>query len=232
MGISPVAVYSDADRAALHTRIADQAIHIGPSPSRESYLSIEKIIDAARRTDAEAIHPGYGFLSENAEFAEAVETAGLTLIGPSAAAMRIMGSKTSARQAARDAGAPVVPGTTAPLSSLDDAKAIIADIGFPVMLKAAAGGGGKGMRLVRSLDDLPASYSLAQSEAESSFGDSSIYVERYIERPRHIEIQIMGDGGGNVVYLGERECSIQRRHQKVVEECPSPFVDEELRSRM
>src|SRR5437868_8201431 len=187
MGISPVAVYSDADRASLHVRVADQAIHIGPPPSAESYLRIDKIIDAARRVGAEAIHPGYGFLSENAEFARAVEDAGLVLVGPPAAALQLMGSKTSARQAARDAGAPVVPGTTTPLQSVADAIATAEEIGYPVMLKAAAGGGGKGMRLVRSRDEISSALELAQSEAAASFKDPSVYLEKFIERPRHIE---------------------------------------------
>jgi acetyl-CoA carboxylase biotin carboxylase subunit len=232
MGISPVAVYSDADRASLHVRVADEAVNIGPPPSNESYLRIEKIISAAKATGAEAIHPGYGFLSENAEFAEAIEQAGLTLIGPPASAMKLMGSKTSARRAAQAAGAPVVPGTTEPLSSVEEAERVAGEIGFPVMLKAAAGGGGKGMRLVRSREEVASALSLAQSEAASSFNNPAVYVEKYIERPRHIEIQLIGDRYGQVVYLGERECSLQRRHQKVVEECPSPVVDADLRRRM
>lgn len=232
MGISPVAVYSDADRASLHVRVSDEAINIGPAPSAESYLKIEKIIDAAKRVGAEAIHPGYGFLSENADFADAIESAGLILIGPPASAMRLMGSKTSARQAAESAGAPVVPGTTSPLSSVGEAEAVADQIGYPVMLKAAAGGGGKGMRLVRSRQEIQSALDMAQSEAASSFKDPSVYIEKYIERPRHIEIQLIGDREGNLVYLGERECSLQRRHQKVVEECPSPVVDPALRQRM
>jgi acetyl-CoA carboxylase biotin carboxylase subunit len=232
LGISPVAVYSDADRASLHVRVADEAVNIGAAPSSESYLSIEKIIAAAKQTGAEAIHPGYGFLSENAAFAEAVEQAGLVLIGPPAAAMQMMGSKTSARSAAIAAGAPVVPGTTAAVTSSEEAIKTADEIGFPVMLKAAAGGGGKGMRLVRSREEIASALSMAQSEALSSFKDAAVYIEKYIERPRHIEIQLMADKFGNTVYLGERECSLQRRHQKVVEECPSPVVHEELRKRM
>src|SRR5215210_4885239 len=232
MGISPVAVYSDADRASLHVRVADEAIRIGPAPSSESYLRIEKIISAAKDAGAEAIHPGYGFLSENAEFAEAVERAGLILIGPPASAMKLMGSKTSARRAAKAAGAPVVPGTTEALSSVEEAERVANETGYPVMLKAAAGGGGKGMRLVRSAEEVASAFSLAQSEAASSFNDPAVYVEKYIERPRHIEIQLIGDSHGQMVYLGERECSLQRRHQKVVEECPSPVVGPGLRRRM
>jgi acetyl-CoA carboxylase, biotin carboxylase subunit len=232
MGISPVAVYSDADRASLHVRLADRAIHIGPSPSNESYLVIDKIIDAAKKSGAEAIHPGYGFLSENAAFAEAVEQSGLVLIGPPASAMKLMGSKTSARQIAQAAGAPVVPGTVSPLTSLEEAGRVAAEVGYPVMLKAAAGGGGKGMRMIPSREDLASSYSLASSEAASSFNDASVYIEKYIDSPRHIEIQLIGDRFGNIVYLGERECSLQRRHQKVLEECPSPIIDAEMRRRM
>jgi acetyl-CoA carboxylase biotin carboxylase subunit len=232
MGISPVAVYSDADRASLHVRVADQAIHIGPSPSNESYLVIDKIIDAAKKSGAEAIHPGYGFLSENAEFAEAVERSGLVLVGPPASAMKLMGSKTSARRTAQAAGAPVVPGTVSPLTSVEEAERVAGEVGYPVMLKAALGGGGKGMRLVRSRDEIASAFSLASSEAASSFNDASVYIEKYIDSPRHIEIQLLGDRFGNIVYLGERECSLQRRHQKVLEECPSPIVDVELRRRM
>ena len=232
LGISPVAVYSDIDRAALHVRMADQAVRIGPAPSNESYLLIEKIISAAIKTGAEAIHPGYGFLSENADFAEAVERAGLVLVGPPASAMRMMGSKTSARRAAQAAGAPVVPGTTSSVDSAEQAQAQAETIGYPVMLKAASGGGGKGMRLVPSREDLPSALSLARNEALSSFGDPSVYIEKYIDRPRHIEIQLIGDRDGKMIYLGERECSLQRRHQKVMEECPSPLVDEDLRRRM
>jgi acetyl-CoA carboxylase, biotin carboxylase subunit len=232
LGISPIAVYSDADRASLHVRMSDQAVHIGPSPSIESYLVIEKIIDAAKRTGSEAIHPGYGFLSENADFADAVEQSGLVLIGPPASAMRLMGSKTSARRIAIEAKAPVVPGTVTPLESVAHAGQVADEIGYPVMLKAAAGGGGKGMRVVRSRDEIASSFTLASSEAASSFNDSSVYVEKLIEAPRHIEIQLVGDRFGNMVYLGERECSLQRRHQKVLEECPSPIVPADLRRRM
>ncbi len=232
LGISPIAVYSEADSAALHVRMADEAICIGPPPSNQSYLKIETVIDAARRTKAEAIHPGYGFLAENADFARAVVAAGLKFIGPDADAMEMMGSKTSARRAAVDAGVPIVPGTVEPLTSIDEAKALAAKFGYPVMLKAAAGGGGKGMRQVASVDELHSAFDNARSEAASSFGDDSLYLEKVVEHPRHIEIQIFADTHGNVVHLGERECSIQRRHQKVIEECPSPINDSSLRERM
>jgi acetyl-CoA carboxylase biotin carboxylase subunit len=232
MGVSPVAVFSEADRDALHVKLADEAYEIGPAPSVESYLRIERIIDAALKCGAEAIHPGYGFLAENAEFAQAVADARLTFIGPSAEAMRVMGTKTSARRAAVEAGVPVVPGTTDPLSSLDEAREVAASFGYPVMLKASAGGGGKGMRLVATEEELRSSFEAAQSEAAASFGNSEVYLEKAIERPRHIEIQIFADTQGNFVHLGERECSIQRRHQKVIEECPSPINDADLRERM
>jgi acetyl-CoA carboxylase biotin carboxylase subunit len=232
MGIAPIAVYSDADRASLHVRVAEHAINIGPSPSSESYLVIDKIIGAAKQAGAEAIHPGYGFLSENAEFADAVEQSGLVLVGPPASAMKLMGSKTNARKTAQAAGAPLVPGTVSALKSVDEASRVAAEVGYPVMLKAASGGGGKGMRVVRSETDIASAFSLTQSEAASSFGDPSVYIEKFIESPRHIEVQLIGDRFGNVVYLGERECSLQRRHQKVLEECPSPIVDAALRRRM
>ncbi len=232
LGISPVAVYSDADRASLHVRVADQAINIGPPPSNQSYLVIDKVIAAAKTTGAEAIHPGYGFLSENAEFAEAVERSGLVLVGPPASAMKLLGSKTSARRIAQAAGAAVVPGTVSPLESVGDAEHVAGEVGYPVMLKAAAGGGGKGLRLVRSREEIASAFSLASSEAASSFNDAAVYLEKYIDSPRHIEIQLIGDLLGNMIYLGERECSLQRRHQKVLEECPSPIVDADLRRRM
>lgn len=232
LGISPIAVYSDADRASLHVRLADKAMNIGPAPSNESYLVIDKIIEAAKKSGAEAIHPGYGFLSENADFAEAVERSGLVLIGPPASAMKLMGSKTSARQLAMQAGAPVVPGTLSPLNSVEEAERVADKVGYPVMLKAASGGGGKGMRLVRSASEIASAFSLASSEAASSFNDPSVYIEKFIESPRHIEIQLIADSFGNIVYLGERECSLQRRHQKVLEECPSPIVNADLRRRM
>ena len=224
--ISPVAIYSEADAEAVHVRFADQAVCVGPAPSAQSYLNIEAIIDAARKTGAEAIHPGYGFLAENAEFAKAVATAGMTFIGPSPEAMEVMGSKTSARRAAVAAGVSVVPGTIEPLGSFAEAQETASSFGYPVMLKASAGGGGKGMRLVARPEDLHSAFDNARSEAASAFGDQSLYLEKAIERPRHIEIQVFADTHGNVVHLGERECSIQRRHQKVIEECPSPINDE------
>jgi acetyl-CoA carboxylase biotin carboxylase subunit len=232
MGIRSVALYSEADRKALHVLKADEAYAIGPPPAAESYLRIEKILDVARRCGAEAIHPGYGFLSENHDFARACEQASITLIGPSAASMEMMGSKTRAREVAINAGVPVVPGTTEPVTSSADAQRIAARFGYPVMLKAAAGGGGKGMRQVRSSEEMTAALRDAQSEAQNAFGDSKVYIEKYIERPRHIEVQVLGDRHGNLLHLGERECSVQRRHQKVVEESPSPFVDAAMRTRM
>ncbi|HEY6122337.1 MAG TPA: acetyl-CoA carboxylase biotin carboxylase subunit [Pyrinomonadaceae bacterium] len=232
LGITPVAVYSDADANALHVSLADQAIPLGPPPSTESYLSIPKIVAGAIQAGAEAIHPGYGFLAENADFAREVIQAGLTFIGPSPDAMKIMGSKTSARRAALEAGVPIVPGTIEPLSSFSETKELAQQFGYPVMLKAAAGGGGKGMRLVQSYDELLNAFETAQSEAASAFGDSDLYLEKAIERPRHIEIQVFADKFGNTAHLGERECSIQRRHQKIVEECPSPINDPQLRHSM
>ncbi|MEJ7712569.1 MAG: acetyl-CoA carboxylase biotin carboxylase subunit [Pyrinomonadaceae bacterium] len=223
LGISPVVVYSEADRDALHVRLADEAYEIGPAPSVESYLCIDRVIEAARRSGAQAIHPGYGFLAENADFARAVASANITFIGPPPAVMDLMGSKINARRAVVAAGAPVVPGTVDALSSAAEAQEIANSFGYPVMLKAAAGGGGKGMRLVSSADDVASAFENARSEALAAFGDESVYIEKAIERPRHIEIQIFADNYGNVVHLGERECSIQRRHQKVVEECPSPI---------
>jgi acetyl-CoA carboxylase biotin carboxylase subunit len=230
--ILPTAVFSEPDAAALHVRMAHDAYCIGPAASTESYLNIGAIIDAARRAGADAIHPGYGFLAENAEFARAVGVAGLTFIGPTPEAMEVMGSKTSARRAAAAAGAPVVPGTTEGLKSLEEARALAAQFGYPIMLKAAAGGGGKGMRQVAAESELRSAFEGAQSEAAAAFGDSEIYLEKIVEKPRHIEIQVFADTQGNCVHLGERECSIQRRHQKVIEECPSPINDPSLRERM
>ncbi len=232
MGIAPVAVYSEADRAALHIRKADEAYAIGPASAAESYLNIGKIIDAARRSGAEAIHPGYGFLSENPAFSAACTEAGIKFIGPSPASMRMMGSKTSARQHMERAGVPFVPGTSRGVASLREAEEVAAGIGYPVMLKAAAGGGGKGMRLVDASTELKGALDAARSEALRAFGDDEVYIEKAIANPRHIEMQILADEYGNTLYLGERECSIQRRHQKVVEECPSPIVDADMRRRM
>ena len=232
LGVRSVAIYSEADVESLHVRMADEAVCVGPAASNQSYLRIDNIVAAALEVKAEAIHPGYGFLAESAEFARAVTKAGLTFIGPSAEAMEIMGSKTSARRAAVDAGVPIVPGTVEALPSFEEASATADKFGYPVMLKAAAGGGGKGMRLVTDKTDLRSAFETAQAEAAAAFGDSSLYLEKAVERPRHIEIQIFGDVHGNVVHLGERECSIQRRHQKVVEECPSPLNDPDLRQRM
>jgi acetyl-CoA carboxylase biotin carboxylase subunit len=232
LGIVPVAVFSEIDAAALHVRLSDEAYCIGPAPSNQSYLNIDAIVSVAQRAGAEAIHPGYGFLAENAEFARAVMAAGLTFIGPAAEAMSIMGSKTTARRAAIDAGVPVVPGTTETLKNYDQARATALQLGYPVMLKAAAGGGGKGMRQVATESELLAAFETAQAEAASAFGAPEVYLEKVVERPRHIEIQIFGDSHGNFAHLGERECSIQRRHQKVIEECPSPIDDPSLRERM
>src|SRR5579863_3675560 len=232
LGIAAVAVYSDADRAALHVRKADEAYRLGPAPAAESYLKIETILEAAKRCGADAIHPGYGFLSENARFAQACTDAGVKFIGPSSASMEMMGSKTRARQHMEKAGIPFVPGTSRGLESPEQAAQVAEKIDYPVMLKAAAGGGGKGMRLVHSAAELKAALEAAQSEAQRSFGDSEVYIEKAIVNPRHIEMQVLADEHGNTVYLGERECSIQRRHQKVMEEAPSPIVDAEMRRRM
>jgi acetyl-CoA carboxylase biotin carboxylase subunit len=232
MKIATVAVHSDADADALHVRMADEAYAIGPAPSSESYLRGEKIIEVAKKSGAEAIHPGYGFLSENAEFVRAVTAAGIVFVGPPADAMESMGGKMSARKIAIEAGVPVVPGTTEALRSVEEAREIAAGMGYPVMLKASAGGGGKGMRLVADESELKSALETAQSEARGSFGDDAVYVEKAVTRPRHIEIQVFSDTHGNHVHLGERECSIQRRHQKVIEEAPSPINSAELRAEM
>jgi acetyl-CoA carboxylase, biotin carboxylase subunit len=232
LGISPIAVYSAADRQALHVQLADEAYFIGEPPAAQSYLVIEKILAAAQQSGAEAIHPGYGFLSERAEFARAVTNAGLTFIGPSADSIELMGSKTNAREAALRAGAPIVPGTANQLSDTSEALVTAQQVGFPVMLKAAAGGGGKGMRIVRSAEEMKSAFETASAEAQAAFGDPAVYIEKYIERPRHIEIQVVADQHDHAIHLGERECSIQRRHQKVIEECPSPLNDSALRIRM
>lgn len=223
LGAKSVAVYSEVDRGALHVRMADEALPIGPAPSTESYLRIDRIIDAARRSGAQAIHPGYGFLSENAEFCQACQDAGIRFVGPPPEAVARMGLKTEARKLAIAAGAPVVPGTENPAASFEDALNTGRRVGFPILLKAAAGGGGKGMRLVNSEAGFEAAYRDASSEAERAFGNGALYVERAVTAARHIEIQVLGDHYGHMVHLGERECSIQRRHQKVIEECPSPL---------
>jgi acetyl-CoA carboxylase biotin carboxylase subunit len=234
LGIASVAVYSDADRASLAVALADEAVYLGPSPSSESYLRIDKIIDAARRHGAEAIHPGYGFLSENAEFAEACAASGIVFIGPPAEAIRKMGSKTAARRVAIAAGAPVVPGTEQPIESIEQAKTTARWLGYPVLLKASAGGGGKGMRQVDREEDLASALRDASSEALRAFRSGEVYIEKLVREPRHIEIQVLGDQHGHLIHLGERECSIQRRHQKVIEECPSPVMlpHPELRAQM
>jgi acetyl-CoA carboxylase biotin carboxylase subunit len=232
LGIATVAVYSDADRAALYVMEADEAWRLGPAPAMESYLRGDLILEIAKKTGAQAIHPGYGFLSENADFAQACADAGVKFIGPPSSAMRALGSKTRARQAADKAGMPRTPGSTQGLASLEEAYEVAKQIGYPVMLKAAAGGGGKGMRAIFSETELPGAFTSAQSEAERAFGSGEVYLEKLIERPRHIEIQVLADEHGNCISLGERECSVQRRHQKVIEEAPSAVVDEELRGRM
>ena len=232
MGIASVAVYSDVDRTALHPRFADEAFSLGGRTSAESYLVIERVLDVARRAGAEAIHPGYGFLAENAGFAAAVEEAGLTWIGPPPAAIELMGSKTRARQLMKAAGVPIIPGTTEPVGSAAEVAALGSELGYPLLLKAAAGGGGKGMKVVRSPAEAEQALESARREGQSYFADAAVYVERYLEDPRHVEVQVLADAHGNVIHLGERDCTIQRRHQKLIEETPSPAVDEELRSRI
>jgi acetyl-CoA carboxylase biotin carboxylase subunit len=231
-GIATVAVFSQADREALHVQMADEAYPIGPPPATESYLAIDTLVATARRAGADAVHPGYGFLAENARFAEACAAAGLTFVGPPPAAIRAMGDKTAARRLARDLKVPMVPGTLEPLGSDAQAAARAGEIGYPVMLKAALGGGGKGMRLVRREAELADALRAARSEADAAFGDAAVYLERAVLEPRHVEIQVLADAHGAVVHLGERECSIQRRHQKLVEESPSAYVDAGLRARM
>ena len=232
LGYPTVAVYSEPDRAALHVVYADQAMPIGPAPSRQSYLRIDRILDAAKKSGAKAVHPGYGFLAENAEFARACRDAGLLFIGPSPESIEAMGSKTDARMRMKAAGVPVVPGLLEPVKSFAEIEAFAREAGFPIMIKAAAGGGGKGMRRIDRQDELFPAYERVTSEAESFFGDASVYAEKFVESPRHIEVQVVGDQHGNIVHVGERECTLQRRHQKVVEECPSPVVDAALREKL
>lgn len=230
--LKTVAVYSEIDADALHTRLADEAVCIGPAPSRESYLNITRLISAAEITGAKAIHPGYGFLAENAEFAEICESCGITFIGPRPHQIRAMGDKIKAKQTMAEVDVHGIPGSDGPIESIREARKVCVRIGFPVMLKAAAGGGGKGMRIARAEEELETGFRLAQAEAKAAFGDNRIYVERLIEHPRHIEVQIIGDNFGTIVALGERECSIQRRHQKLIEESPSPAVDASNRAQL
>jgi len=232
LGIKTVAVYSQADIHSLHVKLADESVCIGPAPSALSYLNINAIISAAELTDAEAIHPGYGFLSENAKFAEVCEKCGIVFIGPTAESMRIMGDKISARQAVIKQGVPILPGTKEGVHSVEEAVKVAKEIGFPVIIKATAGGGGRGMKIVHSQAALPNAFATARAEAQSGFGNPEVYIERYCEKPRHVEIQILGDKHGNVIHLGERDCSIQRRHQKLIEEAPSTVVTPEIRKAM
>ena len=232
LGVQTVAVYSEADRESLHVRFADDDVCIGPASSRDSYLKIPRIIAAAEITGADAIHPGYGFLAENAEFAETCKASNIAFIGPTPEQIRVMGDKASARKAMAAVGVPIVPGTPGPVEDVDEALGFAREIGFPVIIKAAAGGGGKGMRVAKDPDDFARSFQLARSEALSAFGNGDVYVEKYLTRPRHIEFQIMGDRHGNVIHLGERDCSVQRRHQKLIEEAPSPAMTPDLRKRM
>ncbi len=232
LGISSVAIYSEIDRKAMHVRYADEAYCVGPAPSNESYLNSEKILEVAQKANVDAIHPGYGFLSENAEFAKKVTGLGIIFIGPTPEAILTMGDKLTARKKMIENGVPVVPGTKDPVKDEDDLVATVKSVGFPVMLKASSGGGGKGMRLVRNDEELISSFRMAKSEASASFGDDAVYVEKYIESPHHIEFQVLADTHGNAIHLFERECSVQRRHQKVVEETPSPLMTPELRAKM
>jgi acetyl-CoA carboxylase biotin carboxylase subunit len=232
LGVPTVAVYSEADRAALHVRAADQAFCVGPAPSRDSYLNGDRILEVALACGADAIHPGYGFLSERAAFAEDCARAGVTFIGPNPRAIQVMGNKTTSRVAVHAMGVPLVPGMRENLASEEQAVAWAKELGFPLMMKAASGGGGKGLRMIARMEDLPAAYRAAKSESLHAFGDDAVYLERYIEHPRHIEIQLLGDRHGRLIYFPERECSIQRRHQKVIEEAPSTLLDPELRRRM
>jgi len=232
LGIATVAVYSEADRESLHVRFADDDVCIGPPPSRQSYLRIPNLIAAAEITGADAIHPGYGFLAENAEFADTCRASNITFIGPTGDQIRQMGDKATARRLAQEAGVPTVPGSPGTIEDPEEALAFAQEIGFPVIIKATAGGGGKGMRIAQDPDQFIQVFGLAQNEALAAFGNGSVYVEKYLQQPRHVEIQVMGDGFGTVVHLGERDCSVQRRHQKLIEESPSPAVDADLRRRM
>ncbi|HEV7705762.1 MAG TPA: acetyl-CoA carboxylase biotin carboxylase subunit [Gemmatimonadaceae bacterium] len=232
LDIQTVAVYSDADRESLHVRFADDDVCIGPAPARESYLKIPRLIAAAEITGADAIHPGYGFLAENAEFAETCAASNITFIGPTASQIRLMGDKATARKTMAGVGVPIVPGSPGPVDDVEVALGFAREIGFPVIIKAAAGGGGKGMRVANDPDDFARAFQLARSEALSAFGSDEVYVEKYLARPRHIEFQILGDMHGNVIHLGERDCSVQRRHQKLIEESPSPAMTPDLRKRM
>lgn len=232
MGIKTVAVHSDVDSESLHVKIADESICIGPASSAKSYLNIRAIMSAAELTDAEAIHPGYGFLSENAEFAQICADCGLTFIGPTPANISLMGDKIVARQTVTEAGVPILPGTKEGVTNVDKAREIAGEIGYPVIIKATAGGGGKGMKVVHSPASLPSAFSTARAEAEASFGNPDVYIEKFCEEPRHVEIQILADKKGNVIHLGERDCSIQRRHQKLIEEAPCPVLSEDVRQKM
>ncbi len=232
LGLKTVAIYSEADRDSLHVRFADEAVCIGPPPSKESYLNIPRIIAAAEITGSDAIHPGYGFLAENEDFADICEASGIKFIGPSAESIRLMGDKATAKETMKKAGVPVVPGSDGTINDLNEAISVANKIVFPVIIKATAGGGGKGMRVAKNEEDFERLFTLARNEAEAAFGNPEVYIEKYIEEPHHVEIQVLGDQYGNVIHLGERDCSIQRRHQKLIEESPSPIVDEELRNAM
>jgi len=232
MGIKSVAIYSEIDRKALHVRLADEAYLVGPSPATQSYLNIEKIIEMIRESGAEAVHPGYGFFAENYEFVKRLESEGIVFIGPPSSAVKLLGDKVMARKTMKNAGVLIVPGTEVEIGSDDQGTSIAEKVGFPILIKAVGGGGGKGMRIVREKSELKSALRAASSEAKSAFADPRIYIEKYLERPRHVEIQILADKAGNVIHLGERECSIQRRHQKVIEESPSPVVDEKMRKAM
>ena len=230
LGIGTVIVYSDADSRSLHRQLADEAVYIGGSPARESYLNIDKVISAALSTNCSAVHPGYGFLSENSRFAETVASSGLTFIGPPAGVIAAMGDKIASKKLALKAGVPVIPGHVKALNDLDEALMVAESVGYPILLKPAAGGGGKGMRIVRGAEEMASALASSKQETQKAFGDNRVFIERYIEQPRHVEIQVLADSHGNVVHLGERECSIQRRYQKIIEESPSMAVSEERRT--